>query len=169
MEANKYNAKGKPRREPFCWQEKATLRMITDVYSASGATARSVYVAMTEIASDRKSDVYDASHPEIAHRAGTSVSSVQRVLPTLVKLGCIKIRRNSINGIQIRSTYTIIRSTPVHYDRASVQVLSANLPTEEECTKNVQITARMKSNRKKKALSTSLADGRNSTTGDYEW
>ena len=109
--------------------------MIGDVYGKAAANARSVYVALTEIASDKASDIYDASHSEIAHRAGTSVSTVQRILPTFVKLGKIKIRRNAFNGIQVRSTYTIIRRTPVHSERTPIQLVNANCPTEEVRTK----------------------------------
>ena len=107
--------------------------MIADAYPNGAANARSVYVALTEIASDRASDTFDSSHPEIANRAGMSVSSVRRILPTLEKLGKVKVRPNAINGIQVRSTYTIIREhTPAHGEHPPAQLLNAKRTTEEE-------------------------------------
>ena len=84
--------------------------MIGDVFSQkpgsinSASSARSLYLALTEIASDRQSDRYEASQPEIAIRAGLSVSTVRRILPVFGQLGLVKIKRNSFNGIETTST-----------------------------------------------------------------
>jgi DNA-binding MarR family transcriptional regulator len=98
--------------------------MIGDVFSESTGSvnsARSLYLALAEIASDKRSDTFDASQSEIAHRAGLSVASVKRILPVFRRLGLIKIKRNSINGIETRSTYTLIRGALAHGELALAQ------------------------------------------------
>jgi hypothetical protein len=95
--------------------------MITDVFTenfGSASAARSIYVALTEIASDRQSDTFDASHAAIAHRAGLSVATVKRVLPIFRDLGLVVIKRNSVNRIEQSSTYTLIRVALAHHELA---------------------------------------------------
>jgi len=98
--------------------------MIADVFAenfGSVNAARSIYLALAEIASDRQSDTFDASHAEIAHRAGLSVATVKRVLPTFRDLGLVVIKRNSINKIERPSTYTLIRGALAHHELALAQ------------------------------------------------
>jgi Helix-turn-helix domain len=101
---------------PFCWQHKKQLRMITDTFSESeqGASARSVYVALTELASDNGNETFTATKALIAHKAGLSVSTVQRLLKGLEQLGVVHIEgqfaeRNS-GAIRAPNTYTLLAS-----------------------------------------------------------
>jgi hypothetical protein len=60
MKRNRSPDKNK-RREPFCWLEKKKLRMLEDIFSentgiGSLECARSVYLALAEIASDNERD-----------------------------------------------------------------------------------------------------------------
>jgi hypothetical protein len=182
------DAKRKPlSNEPWCWVEKPKLRMIADIFSQNTVaisinTARSIYLAVTEIASDKESDVFDASHEEIAHRAGVSPSSVKRILPVFRKLGLLKVKRNWINGLETRSTYTIIRGkTLAHHEPALGQPTKGKRATSEELAK------RKARNERNNTCGTSLADGPNDIvtddpdivirngerfnllTGEYEW
>jgi hypothetical protein len=91
--------------------------MITDVFTenfGSASAARSIYLALTQIASDKHNDTFDASHAVIAHRAGLSVATVRRVLPTFRDLGLITIKRNFVNNIEQPSTYSVIRGAIAH-------------------------------------------------------
>jgi len=51
------------KREPFCWLEKRKLRKIAEVFAegrlGSLAAARSVILALSEIASDKQSPAHD--------------------------------------------------------------------------------------------------------------
>jgi DNA-binding MarR family transcriptional regulator len=154
---NDNNSKTQSKREPFCWIEKRKLRMIADVFSegtGSVNSARSLYLALAEIASDKQRDRFDASQAEIAHRAGLSVASVKRILPVFRRLGLIKIKHNSTNGIQTRSTYTLIRGALAHGELALAQQPKTKRATEEESSEETfEGTARMK-----KAVSSSTCD-----------
>ena len=70
--------------------------MIADVFSESIGSisinsARSAYLGLAEIASDKQRDRFDASQAEIAHRAGLSVASVKRILPVFKRLDHLMI------------------------------------------------------------------------------
>ena len=97
--------------------------MITDVFTENfrgASAARSIYVALSQIASDQQSDTFDASQSEIAHRAGLSVATVKRVLPIFRDLGIIVIKRNYVNNIEQSSTYTLIRASLAHHELTPV-------------------------------------------------
>jgi hypothetical protein len=177
MDSNGSDQKSKRRKLPFCWIEKEKLRMIGDVFSGkqAGPAARSIYAALCEIASDKQSDSFDVSQSEIAHRALVSVASVKRILPVFRRLRLVKIQRNSINGIETRSTYTLVRGA------ASSHRASASSPTRNEVSYVRRISSKKASNgeaRKRNTLvsntqARSLADGNgggfNPETGEYEW
>src|SRR5438552_19014356 len=89
---NDTNSKTNSKREPFAWIEKGKLRMIGDVFSQkpgsinSACSARSIYLALTEIASDKQRDSFEASQAEIAARASLSIATVRRILPVFGRL-----------------------------------------------------------------------------------
>jgi hypothetical protein len=105
---------------PFAWQHKDMLRMITDTFSESdqAASARSLYVALTELASDNQSETFTATKALIAHKAGLSVSTVQRLLKGLEQLGVILIQPGRINGLlRTANTYTLL---PIGHSDSSI-------------------------------------------------
>ena len=164
--------------EPWCWVEKQKLRMIADIFSQSAIgistnAARSIYLAVTEIVSDRESNVFDASHEEIAHRAGVSPSTAKRILPIFRKIGLLKIKRNWINGLETRSTYTLIRGALAHHEPPLGQTPKIKRATDEERTKKAsKVTARIGNTICSNTRGTSLADEGsrfNPKTGEYEW
>ena len=89
------------------------LRTIRDVLGDKGKVGLLTYVALTEIASDHKSDTFKVSHSEIALRGRISPASVKRILPIFQKMGLIRVQPNYINGIQTASTYTLVRGCPL--------------------------------------------------------
>jgi hypothetical protein len=101
------------RREPWCWLEKKKLRILSDVFGegrhGSLAAARSVMLALSEIASDRQSETFTASTSYIAQRAGVTSKTVRRMVKTFKKLGFVSVQSRSANGLKIASEYTLIR------------------------------------------------------------
>ena len=101
------------RSEPWCWLEKTKLRMLSDVFGEGGCgslvSARSVMLALSEIASDKQSDTFTAATSYIAQRAGVAVKTVKRMTKTFKKLGFVIIRPRSANGLKIANQYTLIR------------------------------------------------------------
>jgi len=78
------------KREPFCWLEKRKLRKIAEVFAegrlGSLAAARSVILALSEIASDKQSDTFAAATSFVAHRAGVTSKTVRRMIKTFKRL-----------------------------------------------------------------------------------
>ena len=99
--------------EPWCWLEKAKLRTLSDVFGEGGhgslMAARSVMLALSEIASDRQNDTFIAATSYIAQRAGVTSKTVRRMVKTFKKLGFLKMRQRSANGLRSASEYTLIR------------------------------------------------------------
>ncbi len=114
--------RGKPcPADPWCWCSKGALKMITAQFAESNQaiSARSVYVAMTELASDAASDTFTASKALIAHKAGVSYKTVERILHGLEVLALIKIDRNETAGVfNAPNTYTLL---PIRHSGASMR------------------------------------------------
>ena len=176
MQRNGSNQKSKRSKLPFCWIEKQKLRMINDVFSQKTGRAeapRSLYVALCEIASDKQSDKFNVSQAEIAQRAAMSVASVKRILPILQRLGLIKIQRNSINGIEVQSTYTLIRGALAHHELPLAHQRKSKRATKkeyfEECLEG---KARKRNTLVSNTQDNSLADngdGFNKENGEWKW
>jgi hypothetical protein len=95
----------------FCWQHKKVLTFIRDTFSESdqAASALAVYVAMTKLGSDFGSETFTAAKALIAHTAGVSVSTVERLLKAFEQLGLVKIERRAIAGaFKAPNTYTLL-------------------------------------------------------------
>ena len=101
------------RREPWCWLEKKKLRILADVFGegrqGSVMAARSVMLALSEIASDRQCDTFTAATSYIAQRAGVTRKTVDRMIKTFKRLGFVMVRDRSMKGLKIASEYTLIR------------------------------------------------------------
>ncbi len=99
---------------PWCWQNKPVMKLITTTFAESNqaASARSVYVAMAEIASDMRAVTFIASKAQIAHRAGVSYKTVDRLLGGLEAIGVIAVSRRDTAAcsgrIKAPSEYTLL-------------------------------------------------------------
>jgi DNA binding protein with HTH domain len=127
------------KREPFCWLEKRKLRTIADV-SEEGkhgnlTAARSVYLALAEIASDKQSDTFTVATSYIAQRAGVTSKTVRRVIKILKRLGFVRIQGRSASGLKLAHEYTLIRGDrpigPIYPSFGKARKIA--LPTREEC------------------------------------
>jgi hypothetical protein len=105
-----------PRRQPsasgpWCWQQKKSLNLIMKRFSENGTACigRSVYLALTELASDAHSASFIRSVAEIAHRACVSVRATGIALKQLEQIGLIQIdRRRAPEGfLKLPSRYTL--------------------------------------------------------------
>jgi HTH domain len=127
------------KREPFCWLEKRKLRIIADVFAEGrlGAltSARSVYLALSEIASDRQNDTFTVATSYIAQRAGVTSKTVRRVIKILKRLGFVKIQGRSASGLKLAYEYTLIRGDrPIGLIYPTFgKARKIALPTREEC------------------------------------
>jgi DNA-binding Lrp family transcriptional regulator len=100
------------RETAFCWQEKDALKTLNTHFDNSDFPtklpyARSLYLALTEIASDNQQETFPASLGYIATRAGFSVSEVKRLLPELEKIGIISVKRRTSNGVNLPNEITL--------------------------------------------------------------
>jgi hypothetical protein len=99
---------------PWCWQIKAALKLIGEIFSESNqlASARSLYLALTQLASDHGSETFTESKALIAHKAGLSISTVNRLLKAFEELRLIRIERSmrqpSSGYIKAPNTYTLL-------------------------------------------------------------
>jgi hypothetical protein len=98
---------------PFCWQNKHVLRSIRDHFDATNnvSSALAVYVALTEIASNKQSEVFDRRIGDIAARAGVSYKTADKVLHRLEALAIVAIMRHKVSGTNENapSTYRLLR------------------------------------------------------------
>jgi hypothetical protein len=114
METNNEQHPRQIKDAPFCWQHKDVLRMITETFSESdqAVSARSLYVALSELASDNESQTFTATKALIAHKAALSISTVQRLLNGFEQLGVVQVKRNlekqTQGAIKSPNTYTLL-------------------------------------------------------------
>jgi hypothetical protein len=181
MEHHESSHELKRKKLPFCWQEKEKLRMIENIFTenaglGSPESARSIYMALTEIASDfERDDNLEISQEAIARRACVCRATVNRVLPVFERVGLIKVKRNSVNGIKTQSTYTLVRGKiPMSNKRTTLSeatgkgCYSKKEYSEEASERSVSKTSKCVRN----TCDNSLAgerDGFNKENGEYEW
>ena len=143
------------KREPFCWLEKPKLRNIADVFAegklGTVAAARSVYLALSEIASDKQSDTFTAATSYIAQRAGVTSKTVQRMIKTFKRLGFVKTEGRFANGLKLPNKYTLLRGNssigPIYPSLGKTKEIT--LPKREECSEE----SRESTARKEKEIS----------------
>jgi hypothetical protein len=107
--------RGKPSKQrPWCWCEKTVLRVITETFaeSSQAISARSLYLALCELASDNQSDTFTENKALIAHKAGLSVKTVERLLHGFEELALVRVDRNvsrtTSGSIKSANTYTLL-------------------------------------------------------------
>nr|MBC8555117.1 hypothetical protein [Candidatus Brocadiales bacterium] len=78
-----------------CWQDKKVRRFLRQQYDGTNSigTALNIYDGLTEVASNRGNDEFDASYASIATASGVSKRSVIRFVDDFESLGIIKVER----------------------------------------------------------------------------
>ncbi len=88
-----------PSGAEYCWQAKDALKgIIEGLDHGNVASGIAVYVALSWIASDAKSDSFEKSIAFIASRAGLSRRTVERRLSDLVRLGFVIVTPRKLPG-----------------------------------------------------------------------
>lgn len=130
---------------PFCWQHKHALTFIVQMFSESGndhsraSNAIAAYVAMAHLASDFGSETFTAAKALIAHKAGLSVSTVERLLKDFEQLGIVKIERRAFGGaFKAPNTYTLL--TIRHSDVSIRQTVGERFPERADTDKKTKKT-----------------------------
>lgn len=78
------------RRQPWCWQEKPILKFIRKSFKTKEiATAISIYVVLTEIASNKQKNDYNVTRADIGKMVGRSADSIDRYLNRFEELEII--------------------------------------------------------------------------------
>lgn len=85
---------------PFCWQHKSARRKIRDAFDRAKTvhSALGVYDALTEIASDEESEVFETTHAHISQKSGWSPRTVQDRLPELEEIGLVVIQTPALKA-----------------------------------------------------------------------
>lgn len=129
---------------PWCWQTKETLKQIAEIFDATRDTssARSVYLALTECASDAGCERFTRRIGEIATRAGVSYNTAAKILQRFEALRLVRIERNLVEGTRehLPSTYTLLHGCARLPNRSNQRPL----PKEE---KNFRRTSEKKQTR----------------------
>lgn len=92
---------------PFAWQSKAALRKIREAFDATHTvdSALVVYLALSEIASDKGEERFQTTHSWIASRCGVSIRTVASRLRELDEIKLISIETPALRA---PSTITLL-------------------------------------------------------------
>jgi hypothetical protein len=97
---------------PWAWLNKKALQLIPETFDLVGqvASARSVYLALCELASDAQKETFQATVREIGRRAGVSYGTAFKVLMRLEAVGLLGIKRRDKQGSKehLPSIYTLL-------------------------------------------------------------
>jgi hypothetical protein len=96
---------------PFCWQEKKILRLIRAHFDDSAiriASAISLYVALTEAASNRSTDLFTTTIGELASLSGLARPTVMKLLKEFERIEILQVERKMIDNLNLPSDYTLL-------------------------------------------------------------
>jgi len=97
---------------PFQWQDKNTMRLIREAFQEERgnklAFAIAVYVCMTEIASNKQSDVFIFTQSELAKMTGLSLNTVRQIIEAFERLKIIKRKKHKKNGFLLAYIYELL-------------------------------------------------------------
>ena len=97
---------------PFCWASKEARHRIRHRFSQSNSvcSALGIYAALCELASDACAESFVAELPLIANVAGVGKRTAQTILPELVALGVLAIKKRNFPGTNMDapSIYTLL-------------------------------------------------------------
>lgn len=130
---------------PFCWQHKSQRRKIRAAFDRDKTvnSALGVYDALTEVASDHESEVFQTTHAKLSEMSGWSPRTVQDRLQELKEIGLVEI---STPALKSPSTFRLLadrQRLPIVRQRAK----KAPLPSLEQGKKNLLKTCSTKANK----------------------
>jgi hypothetical protein len=169
---SKSSSRGKPSEEkPFCWQSRAALDRIREFEDMDNLSATlAIYNTLTDIASRKgnSSDSFTEPQRTIMQLAGVHTrDTLRKHLGYLCEMQLVKITKNHHpNGVIAPSTYTLLSAKGVCEPLANIGERRSS--TKREYNKKGR-TARNVPKCVKKTCGSSLADGFNKETGEYEW
>jgi hypothetical protein len=120
------------RAAPFCWQHKAARRKIRDAFDRDKTvhSALGTYDALTEIASDEESEIFETTHAWIALLSGFSQRTVGKRLPELEEIGLIEIDTPALKAPSTIRLLAVGVKQPL--PNAPQRTKRAPLPTSEQ-------------------------------------
>jgi len=108
---------------PWAWATKDALRHINETFADSGllVSARSVYLALCEVASDKQAETFQISVAAICARSGVGDRWARKLLHHLRQAGVVAIRENkAAGGLNLPSTYTLLARPALSAARPAV-------------------------------------------------
>lgn len=100
------------RRAPFCWQSVAALALVR-TRAQRVAQTLAVYVAMTEISNEQRSESFTASKARIAAYSGCSKRMVDDCVEWLTAVGLIQVEhRKGPQGGDLGNVYVLAEGVP---------------------------------------------------------
>ncbi len=93
-----------------CWQEKKVRRFLRQQYDGTNSigTALNIYDGLTEVASNKGRDEFEASYASIATASGVSKRSVIRFVDDFESLRLIKVERRTEGKRSLKSIFTLL-------------------------------------------------------------
>ena len=115
---------------PFCWQPKVALRKIRESLDGENtvATGIDVYVAITEIASDKRSSEFQSTYGFLSMRTGLSPRTIQARVKDLVSLGLLKF---SVPKVKAPGTFKLVQQ-PLPDDKQPLLSVAQPLPNDRQ-------------------------------------
>ena len=95
----------------WSWQEKQVVRFIRNHFDDSPtktASALALYLALTEVASNRAKDRFQCTHAELVSLSGLSRSSVISILKQFEIIDVVDIERIRVGQVNLPSIYTLL-------------------------------------------------------------
>ncbi|MHC1767931.1 MAG: hypothetical protein AB9869_27270 [Verrucomicrobiia bacterium] len=128
-----------PKPIAWCWQDKAALRKIREHVENYGS-ALAVYCALTVVASDKQSEVFETTHDWLAHLSGFGWRTVLERLKDLQKLGILEITTPKLKR---PSTYRLVRpalsaARPATNAERSAKIGPLSLQSSEEMEQSIR-------------------------------
>ena len=116
--------------------------MIADIFDATNDvnSARTIYVALTEFASDNGSETFTAPIAQIARRAGVSYRTAFAILNRFESLKLIAVKRHVVEGTKERapSTYTMLGNQCITLCNRRIQARLPRMIKKNDNDKNQQ-------------------------------
>ena len=109
------------RSSPFAWQHRRALDIIAIAFDGQQrVTALGLYLTITWMASEQRTDSFQAFVRQIADRAGIGLSTARRYLSQFEELGLITVERSMIAGlINDRNQYILVDPPPPAGERGT--------------------------------------------------